>query len=485
MAEELTPDICVIGAGPGGIAAAVAAAERGGSVVLVEKNRTGGNNLTTGTVPAKALVAAAALQESLRAGPSFGVTGAPIQVNLTRVREHIVSASDAIGRNCSPERLAALGVKVVPGMARFSGPDVVTVDTVTVRPRRVIIAAGSVPARPQIPGLEAVEAMTIADAFELARKPAHLIILGAGRYSLELAQAYARLGMDTSVIDQDQALLDDDPELATVVLDRLRAEGVRVRSGVKINEVTKRRGGVRVSINDLSQGEVNIDCSHILVATGRVPDVEGLGLAEAGIDWDAGGIVVDKSLRTTNRRVYAIGDAVAGPALAARAREEGAAVARSILYRIPFRRDGAAIPAVTFTDPGLASVGLSEAGARVRHKDTRVLRFPLAENDRAQIEHEPAGMIKVVTAGGSGRILGAAIVARDAGELIAPWSLAVANRLTLSVMQALVPPYPTRSEIARRAITGIDSGQASFGVPPSRLAAAWSRRLVDLFRRFG
>lgn len=480
MADELTPDICVIGAGPGGIAAATAAAAAGVPVILVEKNRTGGRNLASGTVPSKALLAAAAVHETLRIGPAFGVTGAPLQVDLGRVRAHIEEAIAGIARNVSPERLTALGIKVIAGSARFANPDLVVVDNTAIKARRVIIATGSVPSVPQIPGLETVDALTLSEGLDLARRPAHLIVLGANRYALEFAQAYARLGIDATVLDEGPAIPDVDPEMATILLDRLRAEGIRVRAGVKISEIARRRGGVRVLLEDPSEGEIVVDGSHILVASGRWPDVEGLGLAAAAIQWDNAGIVVDKGLRTTNRRVYAIGDAIAGAPLAGRAERQAAAVVRSILYRIPVSDEGANVPAVAFTDPGLASVGLDEAAARLHHRDIRIVRAPFAESERAHIEREPAGMLKVITTTG-GRILGAAIVGRDAAELIAPWALAVANRMSLAAMAAFVPPYPARSALVRR----VAANQGPSAAGPAGLTPAWQRRIIALFRKLG
>ena len=475
MAEELTPDICVIGGGPGGIAAALAATAEGAPVVLVERGTAGGANLAYGSIPSKSLIAAASIYDALRAGPAFGVTGAPLQVNLGKVRDHIEAVQAAISPRVSAERLTALGVKVIAGKAWFTDRRTVAGGDYVIRARRFVLAVGAIPAIPQIPGLDTVEYTTVADAFDLSRKPAHLLVLGAGRHALELAQAHNRLGIDATVVDEAPALPDDDPELAAIVVDRLRAEGVRVRAGVKILSVARRRGGIRFTVADPAEGETAVDGSHLLVAAGRSPDVEGLGLAAAGIAHDKTGIVVDRRLRTTNRRVYAVGDAVAGPSLVARAEFQAARVVKSILFRRPQADDPRAVPSVTFTDPALASVGLSESEARARYKDVRTPRFPFVDNDLAEIEHVPAGMIKVVAASG-GRILGAAIVGRDAGELIALWSLAIANRLPLSAMAALVAPYPTRSEIGRRVAADLpDAGLT----PPLR------RRIIELLRRLG
>lgn len=483
MAEALTPDICVVGGGPGGIAAALAAAAEGVPVVLIERAGMGGSDLASGTIPSKALVAAAGIYEAHRLGPVFGVTAAPLQVNLGKVREHIEAVTGEVSARVSGERLTAFGVTVIAGAGRFTDRRTLKAGERIVRPRRVILAVGSQPAIPAIPGLDTVDYMTPADGgFDLSRRPAHLIVLGAGRHALELAQAHNRLGIDTTVVAEGPALPDDDPELAALVVDRLRAEGIRVRMNVRIASVARRKGGIRLLVAGTDErdahaaggDEIAVDGSHLLIVAGRRPNVDDLGLGAAGIQHDGSGIAVDRRLRTTNRRVYAIGDAVAGPASAARAEYQAGRVVKSILYRWPFPDDPGAVPAVAFTDPGLASVGLSESEARRRHGDIRTLRFPFVENDRALIERLPAGAIKVV-ADRRGRILGAAIVGRDAAELIVPWSLAVANRLPLSAMAALVTPHPTRSGIARRVAA----------LPEAGLTPGWQRRIIELLRKFG
>lgn len=475
MREELTPEICVIGGGPGGMAAALAAAGEGVSVVLVEKGATGGTNLTSGAVPSKALLAAAAIHQSLRDGPAMGVTGAPLQVNLGKVREHIVAVGEAVARNVSPERLTALGVKIVAGEARFADRRTVVAGDVTIRARRFIVATGAVPASADLPGLDGIDAMTFAGAFELKGKPAHLLVLGAGRHALEVAQGYTRLGIDATVMSDSAPLPEDDPELAAIIVQALQGEGVRFRIGVRIEQVSRRRGGIRITVNDPTEGHIAIDGSHLLVATGRIPAVADLGLEAAGIAHDADGIVVDRWLRTSNRRVHAIGDVVKGPALATRAEHQAAEAVRAILFRWPFPRAADGVAAVTFTDPGLATVGLAESAAHHAKRDVRVLRFPFAENDRSQIERQPAGMIKVVASPG-GTVLGAAIVGRDAGELIAPWALAVAQGTHVSAVARLAMPYPTRSDISRRVA-------AAFR--PEGLTSPWRKRIIELLRKLG
>lgn len=482
MPETLTPDICIIGGGPGGIAAALAAAAEGVAVVLVEKGTLGGTDLAAGAVPAAALLAAAEVNEFLRRGPAIGVTGAPIQVNFARLREHLAAVGGAVGANRSAERLAARGITVINAAARFADRDTVIAGEVTIRARRTILAVGSEPAPPEIPGIDSVDVMTVANALDLNRKPTHLIVLGAGREGLELAQAFNRLGVDSTVLDRGPALPEVDPELAAIVVDRLRAEGIRVRVGLDIVSVGRRRGGVRFTVAGADEDAAAIDGSHLVLAGGRKPNVDGLALDAAGIHANAKGIIVDRSLRTGNRRVYAIGDAVDGPADAARAGYQAEQVVKSILFRLPVVDRPEATPTVVFTDPGLATVGLGEAAARRRHgTGVRVLRFPFAESARAQIERMPAGLIKVVV-GRRGRVLGAGIVGHDAGEMIALWSLAVARRLPISALAAMPVPYLTRAEISRRVAAGF-AERAAAGGPG--LTAAWRRRLIDVLGKLG
>ncbi len=482
MPETLNPDLCVIGGGPAGIAAALAAAGEGVDVVLVEKGASGGSDLATGAIPAKALITAAEVNELLRRGPAMGVTGAPLQVNFAKVREHMAAVGAAIAANVSAERLTAFGIRVVNAAARFTDRDTVAAGEIVIRARRTILAVGALPAPPEIPGLDGIDVLTLSGLFELSRKPTHLIVLGAGREGLELAQAINRLGIDTTVLDRGPALPEADPELSAIVVDRLRAEGIRVRIGVDIVSVGRRRGGVRFTVSDPEGDDAAIDGSHLLIAGGRKPNVDNLDLAIAGIRADANGIVVDRRLRTGNRRVYAIGDAVAGRTDGARGQVQARQVVKAILFRLPVADSSDEAPFTAFTDPGLATVGVDEAEARRRHgSGVRVLRFPFAENDRAQIERMPAGMIKVVV-GHRGRILGAGIVGHDAGEMIALWSLAVSRRLPISALAALPAPYLTRAEISRRVAAGLAERD---GAEKPGLTAIWRKRIITALSKLG
>jgi pyruvate/2-oxoglutarate dehydrogenase complex dihydrolipoamide dehydrogenase (E3) component len=479
MSEVLTPDICVIGAGSAGLTVAAASAAFGVSVVLIEKDKMGGDCLNTGCVPSKALIAAARQAQSMREAGRFGIKPGEPQVNFPAVMAHIRGVIDAIAPNDSVERFTGLGVRVLTGPARFTDRRTVTVKGVVkdteIRARRFVIAAGTRPAVPPIPNLDTVPYLTNESVFELKRRPNRLIIIGAGPIGLEMAQAFRRLGSEVVVLEAAKALAKDDPELSAPLLERLRFEGIDIREGVRVARVVRRgRSGVRVMLD--SSGEPTVlDGTHVLVAAGRRPEIAGLGLREAGIAFDHAGIKVNAKLRTRNRRVYAIGDVAGGPQFTHWAGYQGGQVVRSILFRFGGRVRPEILPWVTFTDPELAHVGLSEEEAFRRHKHVQILRWPFNENDRAQTERDTEGLVKVLTTK-KGKILGAGVLGRDASELIAPYAMAVAEGLTVRSFIKTVLPYPTRSETARRAAV-------AYYAP--KLDSSALRRVIRFLRKLG
>jgi pyruvate/2-oxoglutarate dehydrogenase complex dihydrolipoamide dehydrogenase (E3) component len=474
MAEQLTPDICVIGAGSGGLSVAAAAAAFGASVVLVERGRMGGDCLNYGCVPSKALLAAGKHVADYAHAPAFGVAVTHPIVNFGRVHNHVKSVIAAIEPNDSKERFTGLGVRVIEGEARFKDKATVVVGDTEIKARRVVIATGSSPAVPPIPGLADTPHLTNETVFELTRCPAHLVIIGGGPIGLEMAQAHRRLGAAVTVLEAARPLAKDDPECAAVVLDQLAREGVVIRAGVKVTRVERAGEKVRVIVEGAG-GEEAVEASDILVATGRTPNIAALDLDAAGIAHGPRGIVVDKGLRTTNKRVYAVGDVAGGLQFTHVANYHAGLVIRNALFRLPVKVNESAIPWVTFTDPELAQVGLTEAEARQQHGAIRVLRWPYHENDRAQAERETRGHIKVVT-GRRGRILGVTIVGRNAGELITTWTLAISQKLTIRAMLDIVVPYPTLAEVGKRAaITYFTPG----------LNSPWVRKIIALLRRLG
>jgi pyruvate/2-oxoglutarate dehydrogenase complex dihydrolipoamide dehydrogenase (E3) component len=474
VAERLTPDICVIGAGSGGLSVAAAAAAFGVPVVLIEKAEMGGDCLNTGCVPSKALLAAARHAAQMRDGERFGVNVQTIDVDFRAVQEHVRGVIAAIAPVDSEERFTGLGVRVIRAAASFKDKRTVVAGEFEIRARRFVVATGSTAAVPPIPGLDGVSYLTNETVFDLTELPRHLLVIGGGPIGLELAQAFRRLGSDVTVLEAAQPLAKDDPECAAVVLDSLARDGVTIRAGVTVARVARQGGTIAVTISADGKDEI-IEGSHLLVATGRKATLEGLGLEAAGIRTDRKGIVTDVRLRTSNRRVYAVGDVAGRLQFTHAANYYAGIVIRNALFRLPAKADDDAVPWVTYTEPELAQTGLTEAQARARGIKVRIARWPYHDNDRAQAEGVTHGHIKVVT-DRRGRILGATLVGAQAGELITAWTLAIAQRLDIRAMAGIVVPYPTLSEIGKRA--AIDSFAP-------RLTGPWVRRIIRWLRKLG
>jgi pyruvate/2-oxoglutarate dehydrogenase complex dihydrolipoamide dehydrogenase (E3) component len=475
MTDILTPDICVIGAGSGGLSVAAAAAAFGVPVVLVEKGKMGGDCLNAGCIPSKALIGAARRAHEARTGGLFGVSVSNVDIAFDKVHRHVHEVIAAIAPNDSVARFNGLGVKVLQTEARFVDRDTVAAgDKWLVKARRFVIATGSSPAIPPIPGLDTTPYLTNETIFDLKECPRHLIVIGAGPVGLELAQAYRRLGAEVTVFEAAQPLAKEDRECVETVLRQLEREGSALRAGATVVRAARTKGGVRIAFEqDGAEGQV--EGSHLLVAVGRMANTAALDLDKAAIKTGPSGIIVNKGLRTTNRRVYAIGDAAGGPQFTHLANYHAGLVIRNALFRLPVRTDHDNVPRVTFTDPELAHVGLTETDARRRYRRFRILRWPFHDNDRAQTERDMRGHIKIVTTGG-GRILGVTIVGAQAGELIATWSLAIHRRVNIRAMAGVVLPYPTREEAGKRAAIDFFA---------TGLTSPLVRRIISLLRRFG
>ncbi len=475
MGDILRPDICVIGAGSAGLTVAAAAAAFGASVVLIEKGKMGGDCLNYGCVPSKALIAAAKHAHAIAEAAAFGVRTGEAKVDYRRVHDHIHEVIAAIHPNDSQERFTGLGVNVIRAAGRFADRRTLVTGDTQIRARRFVIATGSSPLVPPIPGLDTVSYLTNESVFDLTKLPRHLVIVGGGPIGMELAQAFARLGAQVTVLEALTAMGRDDPELAARVVDAVRADGVVLREGAKVTGVAKYgRSGVRVTVAT-EAGEETVEGSDLLVAVGRAPNVDDLGLAEAGVAFDGAGIRVNARLRTTNRRIYAAGDIAGGPQFTHWAGYQAGLVIRSVLFRFGGKVNSDLVTWATYTDPELAHVGLTEDQARQRHGDIRILRWPFAENDRAQTERATTGEVKVITTK-KGRVVGAGIVGRHAGELIGLWALAVSQGLGVKALTGMVLPYPTLSETAKRAAL-------SYYTPS--LQNPWLKRFIGFLRLFG
>lgn len=438
-------DICVIGAGSGGLSVAAGAVQMGASVILIEGHKMGGDCLNFGCVPSKALIAAGAQAHAMTRGAQFGVSPTAPKVSYAKAKDHVRSVIKTIEPVDSQERFEGLGVTVLRDHAEFVSPTQVKAGDHVIEARRFVVATGSSPLVPPIPGLDTVPYDTNETIFDLRKKPRHLLIIGGGPIGLEMAQAHCRLGSPVTVVEADRALGKDDPELAKIVLDRLRDEGVEIAEGAVAEKVTGKAGAISIHTAD---GRV-FEGSHLLVAVGRRANVDQLGLNKAGIEVDRF-IKVDAGLRTTNRRVYAIGD-VAGPLQFTHvAGYHAGVIIRSMLFGLPSKARTDHIPWATYTDPELAQVGLIEHQARQTYGDAvEVVRFDYAENDRAIATRQTTGLIKVMVH--KGRPVGASIVGAEAGELIGIWALAIANKMKMSAIAGMVLPYPTLGEINKRA----------------------------------
>ena len=466
MSGTLAPDICIVGGGSGGLSVAAGAAQLGLDVVLVERNRMGGDCLNFGCVPSKALIAAAKAAQAQRSGAAFGIAPVEPRIDFAKVMDHVAQVIAAIAPNDSVERFEGLGVRVLKEEARFISSTELQAGAWRLKPRRIVLATGSRPTAPPIPGLAEAKYLTNETVFENRTLPEHLVIIGGGPIGLEMAQAHRRLGSRVTVLEAAKMLGKDDPELVAIVLRRLESEGVGLRAGVKIARV---EGTTAI----LDNGE-RIEGSHLLVAAGRAPNIEDLALDKAGIETTKRGITVDASLRTSNRRVWAIGDCNGLYAFTHMAGQQASLFIRQLFW-LPARLDHDAVPWASFTDPELAQIGLGEAAARERHGDAvKVVRWKLSENDRAQAERETDGIVKAIV-GPRGRILGAAIAGPHAGDLIQPWCLAVSKRMKISAMASHVPPYPTLGEAGKRA-AGSYFTETLFG-PKVR----WLVRLLSRF----
>ncbi len=450
-------DIAVIGAGSGGLSVAAAAAQFGQSVILFEKGKMGGDCLNYGCVPSKALIAASKQAHAMRSGSRYGIRPQEPQVEFKKVHAYVHDVIAAIEPIDSVERFEGLGVKVVQAAAKFRDAHSVETSEGVFAARKFVIATGSRAGVPSIPGLADVDYLTNESLFDNKILPEHLVIIGGGPIGMEMAQAHRRLGSEVTVIEAFDALGKDDPELTSIVLESLRSDGVKILARTAIKNVSKAKSGFAVD----TEMHGKITGSHLLVATGRVANVEGLNLEAAGVAYSKHGVTVDKSLRTSQKHIYAVGDVAGGLQFTHVAGYHAGLVIRNALFKLPVRNSTGNIPYVTFTSPELAHVGMTEATATAQFGNSvRVIRWPFRDNDRAQAEGKTKGLVKAIV-GRGGKILGVSIVGEQAGELIQPWVLAMSNGLKIKALAGMVAPYPTLGEINRRVAVTYYSGLAT------------------------
>ncbi|MEM8793804.1 MAG: FAD-dependent oxidoreductase [Pseudomonadota bacterium] len=474
MAEVLTPDLCVIGGGSGGLSVAAGAVQMGASVVLIEGHKMGGDCLNYGCVPSKALIAAAKKAHAHRHSAAFGIAEHEPVVDYARAMGHVEEVIAGIAPHDSVERFEGLGVQVIEDYARFADPNTVEAGGKTVRPRRFVVATGSSPAIPPISGLDTVPYLTNESLWENRELPETLIVIGGGPIGLEMAQAHRRLGSKVIVLEAFKALGKDDPEIAEIALTALRDEGLDIREGTAAEKIEGTAGNITVH---LSGGE-SVTGTHLLVAVGRSPNLDKLALDAGNIAHERKGITVDKGLRSTsNRKVYAIGDVAGGLQFTHVANYHAGLVVRNALFRLPVSNQTHHIPWVTYTDPEVAHVGMTEAEAKEKiGSKLEIHRFSFGENDRARADLRTEGMIKGVFCT-QGKIHGVSIVGASAGELIGPWALAMSKGLKIKDMAGMVAAYPTLGEVNKR-VAGAYFGKRLF-------ESNTVKRVVRLLARLG
>ncbi|MGM0661411.1 MAG: dihydrolipoyl dehydrogenase family protein [Pseudomonadota bacterium] len=443
--QEIETDLLVIGAGSGGLSVAAGAVQMGASVVLLEGHRMGGDCLNYGCVPSKALIASGKAAYAQSHAAQYGVADVTPQVDYAAAKGHVAGVIAQIEPTDSVERFEGLGVRVIQQYGAFISPRKVQTGDHVITARRVILATGSSPLVPPIPGLDTVPFETNETIFALRERPDHLLIIGGGPIGMEMAQAHRRLGSEVTVIEGASVLGQDDPETAQVIRDQFAAEGITIEEGAMAAEIRGQAGAIEVEAKD---GRV-FKGTHLLVAVGRRTNTDRLNLQAAGIETSGRGIKVDASMRTTNRRVYAIGDVAGGLQFTHMAGYHAGLIIRQALLGLPAKERTDHVPWCTYTQPELAQVGLTEAAARKRHGgNLEVVRFEYAHNDRAIAERKTAGLIKVMVV--RGRPVGASIAGEQAGELIGFWAFVLANGLKMKHVAGMVAPYPTLGEINKR-----------------------------------
>jgi len=475
MTKTLTVDLCIIGAGSGGLSVAAGAAQLGLKTVLLEKAEMGGDCLNTGCVPSKALLAAAKRAHMHCKDDIKGIAPHEPEIDFAAVKDHVFDTIKTIEPNDSPERFRGLGVNVILEEGRFINTDTVQAGEHLIKARYFVIATGSRAVVPPIPGLDKGKAFTNETIFNLREKPDHLLVIGGGPIGIEMAQAHRRLGCKVSVFDVASIMPRDDQSNVEIVREALLKEGIDLHERIAIKEV--KHGDHTVTLVIERDGAVQeVTGSHLLIAAGRAPNTDGLDLDKAGVKYEKRGITVDEHLKTSNRKIFAIGDVSGGPQFTHVAGYHAGIIIRQVCFKMFWAKvDYKALPWVTYTDPELAQVGLTEDEARKKYgNDIKVAEWHFDENDRAIAERVTKGKIRVVT-NKKGLILGVSIVGPSAGELIGLWALAITNGLKIGAVTGMIAPYPTLGEISKRA--------AGAWYTPS-LFSDKTRRIVGLLQKF-
>lgn len=469
---KYTHDVIVIGAGSAGLTAAGGCAMLGLNVALIERGEMGGDCLNTGCVPSKAIIAAAHRAHDMRTASDFGIANVNPQVNFKQVHAHIHKAIATIAPEDSQERFEEMGCEVIRDSATFVDRKTISVGGRQLRAPRIVIATGSKAFVPPMQGIDDVDYLTNENIWDLTELPRHLIILGGGPIGMEMAQSFCRLGAQVTVVTKDAPFSKDDPEAAEMVTKRIQDEGVTLITQAQGDAVRKQGDDIILTLND---GR-DISGSHLLIATGRAVSFDGLGLEKAGVAFDRGGIIVDSRRRTSQSHIYAIGDCRAGPRFTHSSGYEGGNIVLEIGFGLPTKVNYNALPWVTYVDPEIAQVGLTEHEAREMHGDKiTVWREDFAHNDRAIAEADTVGFVKLIKRGG--KVVGGTIVGRHAGDLLLPISMMIMGKSNTFGLASLIVPYPNRAEHLKAAAFASDEAKVF-----NKWTQKWAKFLAKMRR---
>lgn len=447
--KTLKPDFCVIGAGSAGLSFAAGAAQMGADVVLIERNKMGGDCLNDGCVPSKALLRAAKVGDDLKNARRFGWHVERAQVDFKQAHQYVHGVIEAIAPHDSVERFESLGVKVLLEDAKFVNGRTVSAGNHVIKAKKFIIATGSHPFVPPIEGLDTIQSYTNENIFDLEALPSHLLVIGGGPIGIELAQAFRHFGSEVTVLEAFKALPKDEPELTGKLKELLKLEGIALQEQVKIDLIKHIDGNVICEFKSDAGTQHRVQASHVLVATGRRPNIASLNLESAGIKFSQQGIEVDKNLRTSNKKVYAVGDCIGGYQFTHVAGYHAGLVIRNSIFKLPVRVNKQAIPWVTYTSPELAHVGYLESELKAKNIPYKKLTLAMKDIDRAQTDGALEGEI-IVFASPKGHVLGASILGEHAGEMIYPWVMAIQNKLKVGAIASSIAPYPTLNDGNKR-----------------------------------
>ncbi len=444
-----TYDIVVIGAGSGGLVVASGAAQLGAKVALVEKDRMGGECLNTGCVPSKTLIHSARVVALMKRAGEFGLDPVDVRFDYSKVIDHVHEVIGRISRHDSVERFEGLGCDVFLGGARFESPHEITVGEKRIHGKRFVIATGSGPLIPPFPGLDEVGCLTNENIFDNRKLPGSLIVLGAGPIALELGQAFHRFGSKVTVIQRSSTVLSkEDMDIRVKMEEILKGEGLEIITGTAIErfEVVD---GKKVIYFKKDGKDMSVGAEEILCALGRVPNTGSLNLEAAGVEYNNKGIVVDNRLRTSQRHIYACGDVIGHYLFTHMAGYQAGIILRNAIFRLPAKVDYTVVPWVTFTDPEVARVGMTEDEAREKSGDISVYTFPFEDNDRANTEEERNGFAKIIC-DRKGMIQGAHIIGPHAGEYLHELVLAMKHDISINSIVNTIHVYPTLAEILKQ-----------------------------------